>query len=68
MHTTISFLTLLAASTIASPISETLPDLSSRTPASISSDPFLAACQRATNCETYIGASGLERIRFKAGM
>ncbi|CAF9939444.1 hypothetical protein IMSHALPRED_001349 [Imshaugia aleurites] len=68
MQTTISFLSLLAASAVASPVSETVSDLSSRTLASISSDPFLAACQRATNCETYTDPSGLQRIRFKAGM
>lgn len=53
---------------MANSISRTLSGLSSRTPSSISSDPFLVACQRATNCETYTDPSGLERIRFKAGM
>ena len=68
MHMTISLLSLLAASTMANPVAKTLSGLSSRTPSSIPSDPFLAACQRATNCESYTDPTGLKRIRFKAGM
>lgn len=44
MHTTISLFSLLAASTIANPISATHSDLSSRDPILTSSDPFVTAC------------------------
>ena len=63
----VSIIALLATMALAGPLTSTNLSLEDRSPSAPSS--YIAACEAADNCETYIEpTTGRAKIRFKSGM